>query len=77
MQHTPTSHPTDQSFTKLIYGLFFPPLLLEFTATQSSESIKQLAAGVSSFFSEQLLCFTAPGTGAKPSRTGLRASNIL
>lgn len=43
-------HTADQSFSNLIYGLRFPPLLLEFTATHSSESIKQLAAGVSSFF---------------------------
>lgn len=47
-------------------------MLSEFTATHSSESIKQLAAGVSGFFSKQLLWSTAPEKGAENNHTGLK-----
>lgn len=65
----------------MIYRLLYPPMLLEFTATHSSESIKQLAAGVSGFFSEQLLWSTAPEKGAETHHAGLKGpgkrSNVL
>lgn len=72
MQQTLRLHIRQGSFIKLIYGLLYPPLLLEFTATHSSESIKQLAAGVSGFFSQQLLCSTAPEKGAENNHAGLK-----
>lgn len=74
-------HIRQSSFIKLIYRLLYPPMLLEFTATHSSGSIKQLAAGVSGFFSEQLLRSTAPEKGAENNLAGLKGpgkwSNFL